>query len=134
MKELGFEQLSPTPMYEDNEAAIAMINASKPTVRSRHIDIQHFAIQEWKLRGDIIFHHIAGTINMSDAMTKSVRWLDSSPSPHSSRYGSPFTNVCDLLFCRYLTVSTRVTLFLHSHYISNGGECQCVSWVFRKSL
>ena len=75
MKELGFEQLSPTPMYEDNEAAIAMINASKPTVRSRHIDIQHFAIQEWKLRGDIIFHHIAGTINMSDAMTKSVGWI-----------------------------------------------------------
>ena len=75
MKELGFEQQFPTPMYEDNEAAIAMINASKPTVRSRHIDIQHFAIQEWKIRSDIVFHHIAGTINMSDAMTKAVGWI-----------------------------------------------------------
>ena len=75
LKELGFEQHFPTPVYEDNEAAIAMINASKPTVRSRHIDIQHFAIQEWKLCGNILFNHIAGTINMSDAMTKAVGWI-----------------------------------------------------------
>ena len=75
MKQLGCEQLTPTPMYEDNEAAIMMINASKPTVRARHIDIQHFAIQEWKLRGDIIFFHIPGVINMSDAMTKAVGWI-----------------------------------------------------------
>ena len=75
LKQLGCEQLFPTPMYEDNEAAILMINASKPTVRARHIDIQHFAIQEWKLRGDIIFFHIPGVINMSDAMTKAVGWI-----------------------------------------------------------
>jgi hypothetical protein len=62
-------------MYEDNEAAISMINASKPTPRSRHIDIQHFAIQEWKLRGDVLFHHIAGNINISDALTKGLGWV-----------------------------------------------------------
>ena len=75
LKELGFEQEYPTPMYEDNEAAINMINASKPTVRSRHIDIQHFAIQEWKIRGAIIFIHIAGLINIADAMTKFIGWI-----------------------------------------------------------
>ena len=73
--QLDCPQPYPTPLYEDNEAAINMINASQPTVRSRHIDIQHFAVQEWKIRGDIIFHHIAGTINNSDAMTKAVGWI-----------------------------------------------------------
>jgi hypothetical protein len=52
--ELGYAQSGPTVLYEDNQAAILMINASRPTPRSRHIDIQHFAIQEWKANGDII--------------------------------------------------------------------------------
>jgi hypothetical protein len=42
--ELGFPQTEPTPLYEDNIAAIKMINANRPTPRSRHIDIQYFAI------------------------------------------------------------------------------------------
>jgi len=37
----------PTIIYENNKAAINMINDSKPTARSWHIDVQHFAIQEW---------------------------------------------------------------------------------------
>ena len=48
LKELGFPQHGPTPIYEDNMSAIKMINARVPTERSRHIDIQHFAIQDWK--------------------------------------------------------------------------------------
>ena len=44
--ELGFPQDGPTLLYNDNEAAIAMINENKPTPRARHISIQHFAIQE----------------------------------------------------------------------------------------
>jgi hypothetical protein len=48
LNELGYTQNEPTTLYEDNAAAILMINASRPTPRSRHIDIQHFAIQEWK--------------------------------------------------------------------------------------
>jgi hypothetical protein len=75
LNELGCPQHYPTPMYEDNEAAIAMINANKPTERSRHIDIQHFAIQQWKTRGEIIFHHIPGSINIADAMTKALGWI-----------------------------------------------------------
>ena len=49
-----------------------MINASRPTPRARHIDIQHFAIQEWKAQGDIILCHIPGIINPADALTKSL--------------------------------------------------------------
>jgi hypothetical protein len=47
LTELGFPPTIPTPLYEDNEAAIAMINESRPTPCVRHLDTQYFAIQEW---------------------------------------------------------------------------------------
>ena len=72
LHELDYAQPGPTVLYEDNEAAILMINASRPTPRARHIDIQHFAIQEWKANGDIILCHIPGIINPADALTKSL--------------------------------------------------------------
>jgi len=75
MKELGFEQLGPTPIYEDNESCIKMINARIPTARSRHIDIQHFAIQDWKDAGDIVMRHIPGIICPPDDLTKPTGWV-----------------------------------------------------------
>ena len=74
LTELGFPQSGATPLYVDNQAAIAMINNSKPTTRSRHIDIQHFAIQEWRQRNILHMFHIPGVINCSDASTKAVGW------------------------------------------------------------
>jgi len=65
-----FAQLGPTPIYEDNESCIKMINARIPTARSRHIDIQHFAIQDWKDAGDIVMRHIPGIISPPDDLTK----------------------------------------------------------------
>jgi hypothetical protein len=62
-------------LYEDNLAAIAMINQKKPTSRSRHIDIQYFAIQEWKRRGLIVMRHIPGVINVADQATKALSWV-----------------------------------------------------------
>jgi len=71
-------QLSPsraTIIYEDNKAAIEMINDSKPTTRSRHIDVQHFAIQEWRDRSDIEMRHILGILNPADDETKALSWM-----------------------------------------------------------
>ena len=70
LRELGFPMKAPTPIYEDNMSAINMINARVPTERSHHIDIQHFAIQDWKEAGDIVMRHIPGIINASDDLTK----------------------------------------------------------------
>lgn len=39
LSELQYPQLQPTPLLIDNESAINMINESRPTVRSRQIDI-----------------------------------------------------------------------------------------------
>jgi len=66
LKDLGFTQEHPTVLYEDNQAAIAMINQHKPTTCSRHNDVQFFAIQEWCRQGDILMRHIAGILNMAD--------------------------------------------------------------------
>jgi hypothetical protein len=67
------EALKPS-LYVDNQAAIAMVNERKPTPHSRHIHIQHFAIQEWRAAGDIELHHIPDTINASDQATKALGW------------------------------------------------------------
>jgi hypothetical protein len=72
LKEIGFPQDDPTVLHIDNKAAIAMINENKPTPRSRHIDIQFFAIQEWRAAGDLRTQHIAGILNPADQQTKAV--------------------------------------------------------------
>ena len=72
LSDLGYPQSEPTTLYEDNAAAILMVNANRPTPRSRHIDIQHFAIQEWKARREIVLSHIPGIVNSADSLTKSL--------------------------------------------------------------
>jgi len=47
LHDLGLSQSRPTVIYEDNKASINMINDSKPMTCSRHINVQHFAIQDW---------------------------------------------------------------------------------------
>ena len=75
LKELGFEQPGPTALYCDNQSAINMANARVPTERSRHVDVQHFAIQDWKEAGDITMSFIPGIINPSDDLTKPLGWI-----------------------------------------------------------
>jgi hypothetical protein len=43
LMELAFPPSGPTLLYEDNKAAINMVNANRRTARSRHIHNQHFA-------------------------------------------------------------------------------------------
>ncbi len=65
----------PSSLYVDNQAALHMVNESRPTPRARHIEIQHFAIQEWRQKGDIILRHIPGIINSSDDLTKILGYV-----------------------------------------------------------
>jgi hypothetical protein len=93
--ELGYQQLGPTTLFEDNAAAILMVNANRPTPRARHIDIQHFALQEWKAAKEIVLSHIPGVVNSADSLTKSL-----GPTLHHrhvrrmmGHYGAPWTPV-----------------------------------------
>lgn len=75
LQELDALAPGPTELFIDNRAALDMINESRPTPRARHIEIQHFAIQEWRQRGDIVMRHIAGILNLSDDLTKVLGWI-----------------------------------------------------------
>jgi len=75
MTDLGFPPKGPTVMYCDNQSAINMINARVPTERSRRIDIQHFAFQDWKDSCAIVMEFIPGVINLSDDLTKPLGWV-----------------------------------------------------------
>ena len=75
MSELEFTQEGPTPIYEDNESAITIVNSCKPTERSRHIDIRFFAIQDWKTRGNIKLFHVPGATNPADDLTKPLGFV-----------------------------------------------------------
>jgi hypothetical protein len=75
LTELGFPQHGPTPLYEDNMSAIKMINNHIPTECSHHIDIQHFAIQDWKDDCIIVLCYILGVLNPSDDLTKPLGWV-----------------------------------------------------------
>jgi hypothetical protein len=52
-----------------------MVNQNRPTPRSRHIDIQYFAIQEWRARGLVELAHIPGCVNPADQQTKALGWI-----------------------------------------------------------
>jgi len=73
--DLGLPQSKPTVIYEDNKAAINMINNSKLTTQSCHINVQHFAIQEWQNQGEIKMHHIPGILIPADDETKALSWM-----------------------------------------------------------
>ena len=76
LKDLGYEQSAPTPIYIDNLPALQMINDnSSPTDRTRHIHIRFFSLQDWRQDGDIIMVHIPGIVNPSDPLSKPVGFV-----------------------------------------------------------
>jgi hypothetical protein len=97
LNQLGLHQRSATLIYVDNLAAIMMANAGKPTERSRHIDIQFFALLQWVKDGDVFLVHVVGTCNPYDALTKPLDWIihhrhfyrvmGLAGSPYSDTYG-----------------------------------------------
>ena len=88
--ELGYPQDVPTPLYEDNMSAMNMINNRVPTERSRHIDIQHFAIQDWADAKDIVMQHIPGILSIPNGLTKALGWV--LHSRHARRMMGHFLN------------------------------------------
>ena len=69
---VNLERVSSEPSLKPDESGTIVENANE---RSRHIDIQHFAIQDWAEAGDIIMRHIPGIINPPDDLTKPLGWI-----------------------------------------------------------
>ena len=72
LDDLGIPQNSATQIHEDNDAAIAMANAQRPTRRTRHMEIRHFALIDWVETDQIILSHISTHDNPADGLTKAL--------------------------------------------------------------
>ena len=72
LDEIGISQEAATILYEDNQGALLMANAQRPTRRTRHLDLKYFGLQEWVQRDLIILHRINTSDNYADAMTKAL--------------------------------------------------------------
>ena len=76
LKQLGYEQKSPTSIHINNMSALQIINNNtSPTKQTRHLDIRYFAIQDWREAGDIVMEHIPGILNPSDNLTKPLGYV-----------------------------------------------------------
>lgn len=69
---LNCTQFSATKLYEDNNAAIAMANSSKPTRRTRHVELRHFTLLDWTETDQVLLFCIATADNPADALTKAL--------------------------------------------------------------
>ena len=72
LEELDLEQENATIIYEDNNGALLMANAQRPTRRTRHLDIRHFSLLDWVQSDLILLHAISTHDNASDALTKAL--------------------------------------------------------------
>lgn len=70
LEQLGFSPKQATNIYGDNTAVEFIVNDERPTQRTRHVDVQYFAVQQWRSRGLINAKRLAGPINAADSMTK----------------------------------------------------------------
>ena len=75
LKDLRYKQVGRTEIHIDNLAALKIINDNQaPTIRTRHLDIRFFSLQDWRLNNEISMVHIAGVLNMSDDLTKPLAY------------------------------------------------------------
>ena len=70
---LGLTPSSPTPIYKDNAATIAVFNNQRATKYLCHIDLCHFAILELVKNGDVVLKPITTSDNPVDELTKLLR-------------------------------------------------------------
>ena len=71
LKELGLKQKKPTLIYFDNEPALKIMNENTVPMDqnwTQHLVSRFFALQDWRLDGDIYMIHIPRNSNPS-AMT-----------------------------------------------------------------
>ena len=70
MSDLGYPPPGPTKIYEDNQGTIQVSNHNRPSGRTKHIDREYFATQEWVQQKLIIYEKIDTKANVADAITK----------------------------------------------------------------
>ena len=71
-EDIGIPQEEATVILEDNTGALMMANAKQPTRRTKHMEVKHFAIQDWVEQDLILLEQIPTTDNSADSFTKAL--------------------------------------------------------------
>ena len=71
MEELGFPQLNPTPLMQDNQSTIRLLtNKGTSAGRTKHLRRRFNGLREHITNGDISVHYLATDCMISDILTK----------------------------------------------------------------
>ena len=72
LNEIGIDQQHATPIFEDNQGCLFMAEARKPTKKTRHIEIRHYAILDWIEQDLITLKKIHTSDNAADTLNKTL--------------------------------------------------------------
>ncbi|KAL7284387.1 hypothetical protein ACG7TL_001677 [Trametes sanguinea] len=72
LRELGFPLSGPTPLYVDNQSAIASANAQASHAHTKHIDIHYHFVRERITSNEVTVLHCSSEDNLADALTKAL--------------------------------------------------------------
>lgn len=72
LNELHIPQTAATVVYEDNQGCLFMAAAGKPTKKTRHVEIRHYAILDWIDQDLLEIKKIHTNNNCSDTLTKAL--------------------------------------------------------------
>ena len=72
LKEFGYEQDAPTPMFEDNWACIYLLRNSVLYHKSKHIDVSVYHLCDLCNAGVVELFKVSTTEQVEDVMTKSL--------------------------------------------------------------
>lgn len=72
LKELGYEQVEPTKIYEDNQACISVAQEPKEHKRMKHIDVKYNFLRDIIAKGYLELEYIPSADQLADIMTKAL--------------------------------------------------------------
>jgi hypothetical protein len=72
LQELGYQQNTPTVLYEDNKSTIHMINNDSNSQKTKHIDVRYNYVREKVAQGDIVMEYRPTSEMTSDILTKAL--------------------------------------------------------------
>jgi len=71
LEEIGYPQIGPTPIYEDNSAVVTLMETlASPSGRTKHINKLRMTVQQYIDSGEVTCVKVPGTKNVADLFTK----------------------------------------------------------------
>jgi Reverse transcriptase (RNA-dependent DNA polymerase)/gag-polypeptide of LTR copia-type len=72
MKELKLNVKQPVQIWNDNQAAISIMNSNVKINRTKHVELKYFYIRQELQKGDLKLSYIGTNENVADGMTKGL--------------------------------------------------------------